>query len=248
MKNKRITFYSVRMMFCLLMLSVFKLEAQNDSKPQELALLGKELNDLIPSGWRVLSQASGDINQDGYPDLAFVLQNTLEENFEYNDGLGIDTLDLNPRVLGIYFGTADKSFEKVLQSNEFIIIRDVPTMDEPFDELQILENGDIQIDFHFWYSAGSWSSSNYQYHFRYQNQVFELIQFEKYEHHRGTGDELDISIDFLTRSMKTITTTINEDTDEQESDEQVKEFHLEQLKSIQSLGRPFEWEFEEIRI
>ena len=48
--------------------------------------------------------------------------------------------------------------------------------------------------------------------------------------------------------MKTITTTINEDTDEQESDEQVKEFHLEQLKSIQSLGRPFEWEFEEIRI
>ncbi|MCV9387393.1 FG-GAP repeat protein [Reichenbachiella ulvae] len=236
----------VCMVFYLLIFSVLGLKAQNDS--MELPFHGKEFNDLIPAGWRVLSQASGDLNQDGYPDLAFALQNTLKEHIEYNDGLGIDTLDLNPRVLGIYFGQADKSLEKVLQSDEFIIICDAPTMDEPFDGLQILPDGELQIKFHLWYSAGSWSSSFYQYSFRYQNQAFELIGFERSEHHRGTGDEIDHSIDFQNRTMKIISTTLNEDTEEQDSEVLNKAFELQQLKSIKTLGKPFEWKFQEISI
>lgn len=247
-KNKYQTFFKVGLVVYLLIYSNFSLTAQSVRELTELPFSGNELNGMVPSGWRVLSQSSGDINQDGYPDLAFVIQNTLEANHEYNKGLGIDTLDLNPKVLGIYFGKADQRFEKALQSDEFIILRDVPTMDEPFDGLQILPNGDLQIDFHFWYSAGSWSSSYYQYRFRFQNQAFELIGFDKSEHHRGTGDEIDIYIDFQNQIIKTITTTINEDTEEQESEELIREFELPHLKSLKSLGRPFEWEFQEIRI
>lgn len=221
--------------------------AQKNPAHPELARSGKEMQDLVPYGWRVLSQASGDLNGDGREDLVFALQNTLKENYEYNDGLGVDTLDLNPRMLGIYFGKRNGKLKKALQSNTFIINRDVPTMDEPLDGLQILPNGDLQIDFHFWYSAGSWHMSNDTYRFRFQNKAFELIAYEKSERHRGTGDEIDHSIDFENGTLKIITTTIDAN-EEREYKEESKKFELRRLKSIKTLGKPFEWEFQQLRI
>ena len=213
-----------------------------------LPALGNTLSELIPSGWRILSSSSGDLNKDGIEDIAFAIQNTLQKNLQPNDGLGIDTIDLNPRILGIYFGKSDGTFEKKLQSNTFIILQDSPTMDEPFDSLQILSNGVLQIDFHFWFSAGSWYISNHQYKFRFQNEAFELIGYESSETHRATQKTTNHSINFSTRKMSITTLVFDEETEKEITTEEWKKFELQNLKSIQSLGKPFEWKFQEIMI
>ncbi|WP_025663125.1 SH3 domain-containing protein [Aquimarina megaterium] len=216
--------------------------------PVELPRSGTKLSDLIPQGWKVLSTSSGDLNNDDIDDIVFAIQNTLPENLEFNDGPGIDTLDLNPRVLGIYFGKSDHIFEKKLQSNEFIILRDSPTMDEPFDGVKILDNGDLQIDFHFWYSAGSWQMSDHQYTFRYQNEAFELITYESSERHRGSGEETDYKVNFITKKMNTSRMYFDDETDEKSEEDLQKKIEIQQLKSLKSLGKPFEWEFQGVRI
>ncbi|UII28298.1 hypothetical protein LVD15_07685 [Fulvivirga maritima] len=214
----------------------------------ELKQKGNDLSDLTFKEWKIIAEAKGDLNKDGIEDLAFVIQNTDDKNLQLNDGLGVDTVDLNPRVLGIYFGQSDGSYQKQLQSNEFIILRDSPTMDEPFDGILIDKNGVLQIDFHFWYSAGSWYMSNHQYKFRYQNQRFELIGYESDETHRATMNSTNYSINFSTRKMSIATITYNEDTDEEEESKVWKSFELEKLPSIKSLKKPFEWKFQDIRL
>jgi hypothetical protein len=57
---------------------------------------GSSLEELIPSGWKILDNKTGDLNQDGFQDLAFVIQDTDPDAFSLNDGFGGDTLDLNP--------------------------------------------------------------------------------------------------------------------------------------------------------
>ena len=208
--------------------------------------IGNSLNKLGLQGWRLLSSDKGDLNRDGIDDIAFVIQNTDKKYFKFNNRLGIDTLNLNPRILAIYFGKSDGTFKKKLQSNKFILLQDSPTMDEPFDGLTTLQNGVLQINFKFWYSAGSWYMSNHQYKFRYKNNKFEFIGYESNERHRATGKTTYYSINFLTKKMNIKTTIYDEQTDEEKSTEKWKQFELKELKTISTLKKPFEWEFENI--
>ena len=206
---------------------------------------GDSIDTLIPKNWEILSTSTGDLNKDGINDLVFAVQNTDKNNFKLNDGLGRDTINLNPRILGIYFRNKNGQLIKKLQSDEFIILQDSPTMDEPFDGVEILKNGILKIDFRFWFSAGSWSMSNHSYKFKFQNEQFELTGYESSERHRGTGATTDYSINFSTRNMNISRMTIDENNNETIKKES-KKFKLDALKSIQSLGKPFEWEFHEI--
>lgn len=204
---------------------------------------GETLESLLPENWRLLDSAVGDLNQDGIADLVFAIQQTDPTNIEINDGLGIDSVDLNPRMLAIYFGTESGNYSQKLVSDSFIILRDSPTMDEPFDGFSITKKGILDIQFHFWYSAGSWSMSNHTYRFRYQNDDFALIGYDSNEAHRASGETTDYSINFLTRKMKI--SKGNFSNDEPESVEW-KTFQLENLMTIQSLKKPFQLEFEGI--
>lgn len=204
---------------------------------------GKTLDEIIPDNWRLLDATKGDLNQDGIPDLVFAIQNTDQKNTSLNDGLGRDTIDLNPRILGIYFGTKSGGFKQQLVSEHFIILRDSPTMDEPFEGFKISKKGVLDINFRFWYSAGSWSMSNHKYRLRFQNNEFALIGYDSNEAHRGSGETTDFSINFLTSKMKI--TKGNFSKDDPESIEW-KAFSLEKLLTIKSIKKPFEMEFEGI--
>jgi len=206
---------------------------------------GEALEDIIPDNWRLLDYTTGDINQDGISDLVFAIQKTDRNNIELNDGLGTDTIDLNPRMLAIYFGTESGGFKKKLVSEYFIILRDSPTMDEPFEGFNINKKGILDVNFRFWYSAGSWSVSNHKYRFRFQNNEFALIGYDSNEAHRASGETTDYSINFLTKKMQI--TKGNFSIDEPESVEWV-EFHLEKLLTIKSIKKPFELEFEGISL
>ncbi len=213
------------------------------SKLIQLLDKGDSIENLIPDKWKILSSVNGDLNKDGISDIAFVIENTDTKNIELNEsGLGRDTINLNPRILGIYFRNQKGKLIKKLQSNEFIILQNSPTMDEPFDGVKILKNGVLKIDFKFWYSAGSWSMSYHTYKFRFQNNKFELVAYKAEESHRGTNESTDYNINFLTGKMRIIKTTFDENKI-RKYEEENKDFILKQLKSIQSLRKPFEWEF-----
>lgn len=204
---------------------------------------GTTLLDIIPNDWKILHSTTGDLNQDGISDLVFAIQDTDINNFEINDGFGVDTIDLNPRLLGIYFGTKTGDFTQNFVSENFIILRDSPTMDEPFEGFSISEKGVLDINFRFWYSAGSWSMSNHKYKFRFQDNEFVLIGYDSNTAHRASGETTDYSINFLTRKMQI--TKGNFSNDDPESVEW-KKFSLEKLMTIKTIKKPFEIEFEGI--
>ncbi|MFY0713755.1 hypothetical protein J1D01_08780 [Seonamhaeicola sp. NFXS20] len=221
--------------------------AQSESMLPELPAKGRSMQNIIPTNYKILSKASGDLNGDGYKDIVFAIESPIEKKYVYKHGSDSDTLHINPRVLGIYFGKRNGKFKKVLQSNAFIINRNTPNMDEPFKGLQILPNGDLQIDFYIWPCRECTSWSSHEYLFRFQNKTFELVGYEESIENRVLNEGTSYSIDFQNKTLKMITETRNED-DEREYKEALQKFELDHLKTIQSLGKPFEWEFQQLRI
>ncbi len=202
---------------------------------------GASVTDLTPKGWKLLASTAGDLNKDGLDDLVFIIQNTDPENIEKNTGLGSDTIDLNPRIMAIYFQDSQtKKYNKQKQLDDFIILRDSPTMDEPLDGLSISDKGVLKITFQFWYSAGSWTFSTHNYVFRYEKKHFNLIGYDLNDIHRGSGDETSYSINFLTKKMRV--TKGNIGSNKLDSDEW-KSFKLKELKKLESLKASSKWKF-----
>lgn len=223
--------------------------AQKDTTYPKLPKSGMEIHHLIPDGWQVLSQASGDLNGDGHEDLAFALQSPVKETIQYTDDFENDTIVTSPRILGIYFGKRNRKFKKVLQSNTFIINRNTPTMDEPFKGLKILTDGEFQILFFIWPCRKCTSWSEHLYSFTYKNKAFELVGYNENIVQRVSADDIAYNIDFENKTMHISTSTINDETDEQVLEEQPTiKFELDKLKNLKSMGKPFEWEFLRLRI
>jgi len=224
---------------------LFSLVSYGQTESVTLKESAKFLDELIPKDWELLDSKTGDLNKDGITDLVFAIANTDEKNLKPNDGFGIGPIDLNPRKLGIYFGTPSGTFKKQLVSNEFIILQETPAMDEPFNGFTISKKGVLDINFHIWYSAGSWSTSNHTYRFRFQNNEFVLIGYDSNESNRATAESVDYSINFLSKKMKIIRGNFSEDKPESV---EWSNIYLEKLFTIKSLKKPFELEFEGTRL
>jgi hypothetical protein len=237
----------VNKLYLVLLLWIPEPFPQNTQASIVLPASGKELQDIIPEGWQLLSQASGDLNQDGYQDLVFAIEDSLLAKAEPSEEILSRLAASTPRILGIYFGGRNGKFKKVLQSDTFIISREHPAMDEPFKGLQILPHGELQIDFYRWLCRECTSWSSHVYTFKCQSRDFELIQYQENVMSRVSGEEVDYSVDFQNKTIKITTTTINED-DEREYQEESETFELTKLKSIKSMGKPFLWEFHQLRI
>lgn len=100
-----------------MLLTLLSLPVAGQSTIAELHARGSSLEDLIPKGWKLLDSTTGDLNKDGISDLVFVVQGTDARNLELSEGPGMNTVDLNPRILGIYFGSSSGKFTKQVQSN-----------------------------------------------------------------------------------------------------------------------------------
>ncbi len=224
------------------------LYAQSESNYPELTAKGENIEEVIPMGWQLLSEARGDLNGDGLADVVFAIQSPIQETIEYNDGFESDTLNTNPRVLGIYFGKRNEKLKKVLQSNTFIINRSTPAMDDPFKGLQILPNGILQLNFYIWECRECTSWSSHEYRFIYQNQAFELVSYVESTTQRISGDETSYQVDFQKGTLTTISIESDAETNEQTSDKQIIKFELLQLQTIKSLKKPFQWLFQNLHI
>ncbi len=230
-------------MLTLLLISPLAGFSQEELKLPDRA---KTLSDLIPHQWLMLDSAFGDLNRDGIRDMVFVISDTNPSNLIRNEeGPGRDTIDVNPRILGIYFGMPDGSYIKQEQADQFILKADEPVMDDPFSRITISPQGVMMVEFRLWSNAGSWHYSMHTYHFRFANDAFELIHYDTTEIHRGTLDQTRWEINFNKLKMK-----ISHESDSENTPVEVHWIELEPmpLKTLESLKQPFQWKFHDVLI
>mgnify|MGYP006911569072 CR=1 FL=1 len=210
--------------------------SSNNIQAQQIDSVVKK---FIPENWKLIQFEKGDLNKDGFEDLAIVIQDTDTANTIINQGFGYDTLDTNPRTLLVYFYNKETSkFEKKLESRNIIPNHSVPTMEDPFAGI-IIKKSILEINYYFWYSAGSWYVTHRTYKFRFQNHDFYLIGIEDESTHRGTMASKSTSINFSTRKMQTIEFSSPTYDDEGEEHYEKKEtwldFKLNNLYKIEEI-------------
>ncbi len=173
----------------------------------QLSKFTVEFGSYIPRGWVMDTALKGDLNKDKKADVVLILRNTDKNNFKVQDGLGPDTLDLNPRRLIILFKTGS-GYKKVLSTDKFLpSVNDEEStcLEDPLYNggVQIL-NGVLKIHHHYWLSCGSWYVTDYNYMFRYQNNIFQLIGLDISSFHRASGESGTTSYNFSTGKKQTI--------------------------------------------
>jgi hypothetical protein len=157
---------------------------------------------LVPKGWVVETESSGDLNGDRVPDLMLVLHMNDPKNIVENDGLGPDQLDTNPRMLVVAFaGKATKKYSLALMNHTLIPRHVNPVMDDPLEDAAIVK-GTLRVSLGFFMSAGSWYTSQTKFTFRYQDGCFKLIGYDATEAKRNTGETSTVSVNYLTKKAK----------------------------------------------
>jgi hypothetical protein len=188
-------------LFILFSLISIQLYAQADH-PQ-IPKTGTNADAFVPKGWKVIYQAKGDLNKDHLPDEAIIIQNTNPKNLIKNDGMGRDTLNVNPRILLVLIKTSG-NYSLLAQNTNFIPTEnDIEStcLADPLQETGAIsiKNGVLILSYQYWSSCGSYGVSNVAYTFRFQNQKMELIGFKTGGYSRSSGEESTTSLNFSTR-------------------------------------------------
>ena len=207
-----------------------------------LPVTGTSAGDFAPAGWVVEAQAEGDLNKDGLADVAFVLRDTSAANVIDNaEGLGVPSLDTNPRILCIGFkDAAAGSYRLVLRNHTLIPRTESATVDDAFDKDGGLTvaRGAVSIELNFFASAGSWETSDTKLTFRYGHGHFRLIGLERSTAQRNSGEMTRLSVNYSTRRAEIYTGTIESDA------EKLKVLWLPSrpLPTIEEVGNGIEFE------
>jgi hypothetical protein len=168
----------------------------------------------VPPGWKLLLTTTGDLNRDGQDDVALILQQADPALVRKNDGLGAETLDLNPRRLVVLLHKAD-GLRKVASVDRFLPKEndaEQPCLEDPLAEGGIqITRGLLQIDLQYWTSCGSWWVSHRTFSFRLESagERFRLVGLDGWESKRSTGERSEYSKNYLTGKQK-ITEGLNE--------------------------------------
>ncbi|GAA4046456.1 hypothetical protein [Flavobacterium chungnamense] len=196
-----------QLLYLFFLASVTLVNSQNNQPiiPKEAKLIA----DFVPRTWKIIAKSEGDLNKDKINDVALVIENTATENIILNEGLGKDTLNINPRFLLVLFKTDSKYVLKSI-NKKFIPSQDSSVslcLDDPFMENGGIEikNGVLNIDLHYWLSCGSWYVTDRNYKFRFKDNNFVLIGYDSSSFHRSSGESQSISINFLSKKKQLIT-------------------------------------------
>lgn len=192
--------------------------------------------DFIPTGWSMLDSAVGDLNKDGRPDVALVLQR-IDSILLINDL--DDTVLTQPRMLVILFKGKERGYLRAAQSNTFILKHDNAMMEDPYGDI-VIDRGVLKMDFIQFYNMGSWYTSSHSYKFRFNGTDFQLIGADTYSLHRASLDFESFSYNFLTKKM--ITTRGNEEKGSRKTS--TKTLKLGSLKTLTTFKAPYTWEIE----
>ncbi|MFC3846705.1 hypothetical protein [Paenibacillus sp. PFR10] len=178
----------------------FSITPSSSPTPEKLT---KDLKSLIPTGWYYLEKskdkpaiAEGDLNKDGIPDIAAVIEKT-------------ETTDVDsPRSLMIAFGTGNGNYTLSILADHVVLRgKEGGTFGDPFDDI-IIDRGSIVLS-DFGGSRWKWSD---KYRFRFQNNDWYLIGLTKTSYDGATAatDEDDYNLltgDFIQTKTDSGSTT-----------------------------------------
>lgn len=195
---------------------------------------------FIPKGWTLLREAHGDLNKDSIADAALIVQQNDKANLKKREGMGADTLNLNPRMLLVLFRQPDSTYKLAAKNTAFIPKEhdeESPCLSDPLMETEgvTIKKGVLGLYFQYWLSCGSYWVTNDTYLFRYQKEKFELIGYESDGMSRSTGEMTTYSVNFSTRKCSTRTGD-NMFSDPKEKPKTIsKSFTLAVLPELQSI-------------
>ncbi len=195
--------------------------------------------DFAPSNWRVLKLAKGDLNNDKIDDIALVIE--YKDSAVISNQLAeyIDTVVCKPRILIIaFYNHAKKQYEKVEQSNTFILCHVNPLMDEPFKAITISKKI-IKIDFHLWNSEDSWWMSNPSYKFLFKDNDFILTGADSHIENRATGSREIRKYNFITKKVK-----VNSSFYPTKKPKTWRKLEIKELPTLKTLKTPFTYKVE----
>lgn len=164
--------------------------------------------DWVPSGWKLIANATGDLNQDGAEDALLVVEEQNADNLVENDGFGARVMNLNPRRLIVLFNTAN-GYRKMV-SNDSLIPREhdseIPCLADPLQEGGVaIDRGRILVELGTWLSCGSYGVTHLTFTFRFEDDRLRLIGYDLSEFSRSSGEATAYSVNYLTGRIKTTT-------------------------------------------
>ncbi|WP_026977765.1 hypothetical protein [Flavobacterium tegetincola] len=216
----------MKKLLLLFILIIFKTHSFAQSDNPTIPSTAATLKSFIPNGWKMILETTGDLNKDGLADQVMVIENTNPKNVIANEGLGMNKLNTNPRILLVLFKTTANSYQLVVKNSGFIPSENDAESTCLADPLMqeggiTIEKGLLKIYYQYWLSCGSWYVTNKEYTFRFQNQKFELIGYDDSSLHRSSGEMSSTRINFSTHKMSE-TTGGNEFNEEENKPKTVK--------------------------
>lgn len=153
------------------------------------------MSGFIPAGWKLIKSAEGDLNKDGLPDVAGVLEEQPETPPSPAD-------DGSSRVLFIALAKAGGGYRLSVQSNKAILRSGQGgAFGDPFDHISV-DRGSLFLRFY----GGSSERWSYDYQFRLQNGGWFLIGVTTQVSNTNTDEGASEDFNLLTGKMISTTT------------------------------------------
>lgn len=155
------------------------------------------LKKFIPNDWEILSQANGDLNQDGAQDTALIIQPKHKNQQQ--------------RKLLVLFQLAQQPQQQL----QLKLARNIPNwtyrtnkqcVEDALDESALtIKNQRLDLQFNTSPSCANTYSFIHTYGFKLKNKQFHLVGFDTYSLDKLTGKQDQISLNFLTGKAKLTT-------------------------------------------
>ncbi len=179
---------------------------------------GKSLNDFIPTDWKLIDKAEGDLNNDNLIDIAAVIEYTVEpKQNDEEEWFG------QPRILFIVFKNSDGTYKLSIKSSEVIMRAGMGGVyGDPFAGIKY-SRGSIVIS-SYGGSAWRWGFTN---RYRFQNDGWYLIGMTELSEYIHTGESETTDTNCLTGDQ--IVTIIDEKGKEKVITQNIGKQKLERL-------------------
>ena len=166
---------------------------------------GDSPKDVTPENWEIISKATGDLNQDGYDDLAFFCRkNTSKQEDKEKNYHNI--------YFAIYWGDRDDVFTKYRVYAGLVSPQD-DCLSYEYLDVSISDRQILTMYVRIFLACGSWTNPNFSVKYRFQDGKFYRIGYDSKTFHRASGEGSDVSINYLTKKMKSTSFNVFENED-----------------------------------